>query len=89
MRIKSDGNVGIGTNNPDSRLHILTDGTAGITTNVFNFKNSTDYGIYATSVNVAARGNTLTFLSRDFNAGANTIRNILSLRPEGLKLAVS
>ena len=77
------GNVGIGTTNPTSKLHIATPDNTATTTDLLNFKNVTDYGIYATSISIAGRGNTLDFLARDYNGAANTIRNILTLRPEG------
>jgi hypothetical protein len=86
MRIDVNGNVGIGTISPDSKIHILTPDNTLLTTNIFNFKNTSDYGIYAISKSISGRGNTLEFLAKDFNisGGANiTIRNILSLSPLG------
>ena len=80
------GNVGIGTNNPDSKLHIMTPDNTAITTNLLNFKNASDYGIYATSTSISTRGNTLDFYSRDYNlsGGASiSTKPIFSLRPEG------
>jgi hypothetical protein len=82
MSIRSDGNVGIGITNPDSKIHIPTINISGVTTNLLNFKNTSGYGIYATSIPIAARGNTLNFFSNDFNSGGTiTIRNILLLHP--------
>jgi hypothetical protein len=77
---RATGNVGIGMTNPTSKLHITT--TAS--TNLLDFRNDESFGIYATSLGIGSRGNTLDFLARDFNnsAGIQT-RNILSLRPEG------
>jgi len=84
MIIHSTGNVGIGTNNPDSKLHIMTSDNTAITTNLLNFKNTSDYGIYATSASISTRGNTIDFYSRDFNNGLGiSTRPIISLRPEG------
>ena len=71
-----NSNVCIGTGtNPDSKLHIPTVDNISITTNLLNFKNTSDYGIYATSTSITARGNTLDFLSRDYNTtgGINNI----------------
>jgi hypothetical protein len=65
------------------RLNIIIPDNTSTTTNLLNFRNASDYGIYATSISISSRGNTLDFLSRDFNLSAPTIRNILTLRPEG------
>jgi hypothetical protein len=77
------GNVGIGTTNPRAKLDLITPDNIATTTSLLDFRNITDYGIYATSISIASRGNTLDFSARDYNGGANTIRNILTLRPEG------
>ena len=79
----NSGNVGIGTNNPRAKLDIATPDNIATATNLLDFRNISDYGIYATSISIASRGNTLDFLARDYNGGANNIRNVLSLRPEG------
>ena len=78
------GNVGIGTNNPRAKLDIATPDNTATATNLLDFRNIFDYGIYATSISIASRGNTLDFLARDYNLnnGIQT-RNVLSLRPEG------
>jgi hypothetical protein len=84
FNVSSGGNVGIGITNPTSKLHIMTIDTAATTTNLLDFRNAGNYGIYATSIPIGSRGNTLDFLARDYNnASTLQIRNILSLRPEG------
>ena len=84
FNVSSGGNVGIGITNPTSKLHIMTTDTAATTTNLLDFRNAGNYGIYATSIPIGLRGNTLDFLTRDYNNAATLqIRNILSLRPEG------
>ena len=75
--------LGIGIINPTSKLHIAMPDATGTTTNLLDFRNSSIYGIYATSFGVGSRGNTLDFFSRDYNLGTITTRNLLSLRPEG------
>jgi len=53
---------------------------------LLNFKNSSNYGIYATSTSIGNRGNTVDFFARDYNltGGVNiTTRSILSLNPDG------
>jgi hypothetical protein len=80
----ANGNVGIGTNNPRARLDLTTPDNNVTATSLFDFRNINDYGIYATSIGITSRGNTLDFLARDFNSSAGiATRNILSLRPEG------
>jgi hypothetical protein len=76
------GNVGIGTTNPRAILDLATPDIV-ITTSLLDFRNIYDYGIYATSTSIGDTGNTLDFFVRDYNGGANTIRNVLSLRPDG------
>jgi len=77
---RATGNVGIGITNPSSKLHITT----ASSTNLLDFRNIDSYGIYATSLGIGSRGNTLDFLARDYNNGSGiATRNILSLRPEG------
>jgi hypothetical protein len=79
----NSGNVGIGTTNPTSRLHITTPDLP-TPFDLLDFRNTGNFGIYATSVSIGSRGNTLDFLARDFNNNAGiTTRNVLSLRPEG------
>ena len=77
------GNIGFGIATPDSKIHIATPDNALITTNIFNFKNTSGYGIYTTSSTIANKGNTLDFFSRDYNGGTITTRNILSLNVNG------
>jgi hypothetical protein len=74
-------NIGIGITTPTSKLHIPTLTT---TTNLLDFRNGSNYGIYATSIEMVSRGNTLDFLGRDFNFGSTVqTRNVLSLAPSG------
>ncbi len=54
--------VGIGTNNPDSKIHNTTHDNSAITTNLLNFKITNKCGIYATSTTISSRDNTLDFL---------------------------
>ena len=79
-----NSNVGIGTSNPTSKLHIETPDSLGTTIQVLNFKNDSDYGIYAESTSISGRGNTLNFKSADYNANNNDIRDVLTMRPEGV-----
>jgi hypothetical protein len=77
------GNVGIGLTNPSSRLHILTPDPA-TNFSLLDFRSASNYGIYAQSNSIGSRGNTLSFLARDFNNSAGIqIRDVLTLRPEG------
>jgi hypothetical protein len=80
--INKNGNIGIGTTDPLFKLHIPTVDSA-TPTNVLSFKNTADYGIYATSASISARGNSLDFLSKDYNTGTITTRNVLSLKVTG------
>jgi len=81
------GNIGLGgITNPDSKLHIQTLDNVATTSSLLNFKNSSNYGIYATSTSIGNRGNTVDFFARDYNltGGVNkTTRSILSLNPDG------
>jgi hypothetical protein len=78
------GNVGIGTTNPRARLDLATPDNSVSATSLLDFRNISDYGIYATSISIGSRGNTLDFLARDYNLGAGVAtRNVLSLRPDG------
>ena len=74
-------NVGIGTTNPTSKLHIPSNSSS--TVNLLNFKNQDDYGIYVDSTGISSRGNTLDFKTRDYNFNNITIHDLLTLRPEG------
>jgi len=91
---RATGYVGIGTPSPTQALHItgnvkytgelqktVADGS---TANAcMNFKNSSDYGIYTEIGDKSGRGATLTFKSRDYNGGANDIRNVVHIEPTG------
>ena len=77
------GNVGIGTASPRAKLDISTPDPS---TNfeVLDFRNPSDFGIFATSSSVSGKGNTLDFKSSDYNSGAGIqTRNLLSLQPSG------
>jgi hypothetical protein len=70
-------------NAPDNKIHVQTPDNAAKTTNIFDFKNVGDFGIFSTSSIISDRGNTLDFYSRDYNTGGGiTTRPILTLRPE-------
>jgi hypothetical protein len=78
------GNVGIGTTNPRARLDLTTPDNSVTATSLLDFRNISDFGIYATSISIPSRGNTLDFIARDFNLNTGiATRNLLSLRPEG------
>ena len=81
--INSTGNIGIGTTNPQFKIDIPTVDNISTATNVLSFKNTADYGIYATSISTTSRGNSLDFLSKDYNSGTITTRNVLSLKVTG------
>ncbi len=84
MYITGGGNIGIGTTTPSSKLHIPTLESTTTTTNLFDFRNSNNYGIYATSINVDTRGNSLDFVARDYNFGQGIqTRNVLNIYPSG------
>jgi hypothetical protein len=78
------GNVGFGTSAPTSRLHIVTPDPATDFA-LLDFRNTNNYGIYAQSDSIPSRGNTLRWMSRDFNLNVSSIttRDILTMRPEG------
>ena len=77
------GNVGIGTTSPNSRLSI-TPPDPSTNFSLMDFRNTGGYGIYVESSSISARGNTMNFLSTDFNInGTPVTRNVLTLRPEG------
>jgi hypothetical protein len=78
-----NGNIGIGTSTPTYKLDVPTIDNTALTLDLLNFKNTSGYGIYATSTSINAKGNTLNFLSRDYDGGTKTTRDILTLRPEG------
>ena len=79
-----NGNIAIGTNDtPIAKLHIPTLDSIGTITDILNFKNTSDYGIYATSTSIAGRGNTLDFKANDYNYNNITTHEILSLKPSG------
>ena len=77
------GNVGIGTDSPRAKLDIRTpDPSANF--EVLDFRNTSDFGIFATSSSISGKGNTLDFKSSDYNSGAGIqTRNLLSLQPSG------
>ena len=77
------GNVGIGIDNPTAKVHIPTPDDTGIITPLFNFHNASGYGIDVNSRTLAAHGNTLDFVAKDYDDGNNTIRNTLILDPLG------
>ena len=81
MSIRGDGNVGIGTTIPSSRLSISTPDPAS-NFSLLDFRNP-NYGIYATSDSITQRGNTVRFQASDFNSGSTTNRDVLTMRPEG------
>ena len=83
ISVKYGGNVGIGTDSPRAKLDISTPDPS---TNfeVLDFRNPSDFGIFATSSSVSGKGNTLDFKSSDYNSGAGIqTRNLLSLQPSG------
>ena len=78
------GNIRIGTINSAAKLHITTLDSTSVSTNVLSFVNTGGgYGIYANSIGIAARGNTLDWYSNDYNSGVVTTRPVLTMRPEG------
>jgi hypothetical protein len=81
--ISTAGNVGIGTTSPNSRLSIITPDPA-TNFSLMDFRNTGGYGIYVESSSISSRGNTMRFLSTDFNiTGGSVTRDVLTLRPEG------
>ena len=83
MTISTAGNVGIGTTNPVALLHIPTADNVSVVTSLLNFRNTSNYGIFANSSSIGSRGNTLDWLSYDFNLGSPITRNVMSLTPGG------
>ncbi len=83
MIIDKNGNLGIGAVVPTAKLHIATSDNPSITTQLSNFKNTSDYGKYAVSKSIGHSGNTLEFISRDYNNGGGVQnRDIISIGPE-------
>jgi hypothetical protein len=78
----SSNSIGIGILAPTARLHISTPNTAA-GFNLLNFRNTDDFGIYAQTDSISGRGNTLRFLARDANTGSTTVRDLITMRPEG------
>jgi hypothetical protein len=64
-----------------SKLTIQTPDPA-VNFSLLDFRNP-NYGIYAQSDSINARGNTLRFLATDYNTNNVTTRDILTMRPEG------
>jgi hypothetical protein len=83
LTIGYNGLIGIGTSNPTSLLDIPTVYDFDYANDLLNFRNTFGYGIYATSIGINGHGNTLDFLSTDYNNGIVTTRNILNLKPDG------
>jgi hypothetical protein len=77
-------NVGIGSNfTPDFRLDVPTP-TSAVNFQLMDFRSTSGYGIYAQSDAISNRGNTIRFMSTDYNTNTVTTRDVLSLRPEGM-----
>ena len=76
--IAKNGNIGIGTTEPSSKLDIITNSSS--TNNLLNFKNESNIGIYVESTGILNKGNTLDFKVKNNNS---IIKNLLTLRPEG------
>ena len=78
------GSLGVGmTTAPRAKLDVSTPDPA-TDFQVLDFRNPSDFGIFATSSSVSGKGNTLNFKSSDYNSG-NGIQtnNVLSLHPTG------
>ena len=50
---------------------------------LLDFRNTSNYGIYAQTDSIAERGSNLRFLARDYNTNNLTTRDVLTMRPEG------
>ena len=83
LRISSNGNIGIGTNNPRMRLDLTTADSASIQ-NLIDFRNPSNYGVFLTSISVGNSGNSLDFKSNDYNAGSIAARDLVFFRASGV-----
>jgi hypothetical protein len=84
LRIASNGNIGIGTNNnPRMILDLKTTDSASIQ-NLIDFRNTANYGVYLTSLSVGNSGNSLDFRSNDYNGGSIANRDLVFFRASGV-----